>query len=103
MDKLLELWNTAQATVNGGYPVWKTWVWRYVRSFVATAIAAGCTSAVVALQAFKIDINKPQETLTLLFFILLVSFITGFLNALGKAIRDTFSESKDSRIEKLPI
>lgn len=74
------------------YPAWKTWVWRLVRGAVATAAAQSL--------ALNVDWSKPE----IAYKTLAISFISGFLMALGVAIRDELGgKNKSAAVHKLPV
>lgn len=74
------------------YAAWKTWLWRLFRG----AMAAGLSQALL----IQPDFSDPQVAGK----VVLLSFITGFIMAIGKAIRDLFDEQdKSSMLNKMPI
>lgn len=74
------------------YPAWKTWVWRLVRGAVATAAAQS-----LALNVDWTNSDVAYKTLA-------ISFVSGFLMALGVAIRDELGgKDKSATVHKLPI
>lgn len=74
------------------YPVWKTWAWRLIRGAVATAAAQSLT--------LQVDWAKPEVA----YKTLVISFTSGFLMAVGVAIRDEIGgKDKTTTVHKLPI
>ena len=74
------------------YPVWKTWAWRLIRGAVATAAAQSLT-----LQVDWSNTEVAYKTLA-------ISFVSGFLMAVGVAIRDELGgKDKSAVIHKLPV
>lgn len=78
------------------YPIWKTWLWRLLR----TGIAGGCGAIVAITIILKPDLSNMQSYGVAL----LAAFIAGFIAAAAKAGRDIFgNEEKDSVVDKLPV
>lgn len=74
------------------YAYWKTLAWRLVRGAAGTAIAQTLT--------LQVDWSEPKTAMAAL----AVSFLSGFLMALGLAVRDFFSDGdKSSLVQKLPV
>lgn len=90
------------------YPKWKTWLWRLIRGAVHTAIAETIVSAcgVSSFDLLQCFTHVYQNWTNPKAFILMitVAFISGFLQALGLAIRDNWSNQNPSHFaNKLPI
>lgn len=79
------------------FPTYLKAVWWFMRGFVS----AGLTTALAQLTLVKIDTDKPQETLYLIGFAVLVGFITGFIQALMKYLRE--DKPYDSLVHKMPL
>ncbi len=74
------------------YPEWKRQLWRGLRTAVSVAVAQ------TAL--LKVEWNEPEVAVRTL----AVSFISGFLVALGMYIRDVVAgKDQSALIQKLPI
>ncbi|MDQ3098902.1 MAG: hypothetical protein M3Q44_04090 [bacterium] len=74
------------------YPLWKKVLWRLVRTALATAIAGTF--------ALKPDWSEPEQAIS----ILTMTFLSGFIVAIGMGIRDiASSEDKSSLWQKLPV
>lgn len=74
------------------YPAWKTWAWRLIRGAVATAAAQTLT--------LQVDWSKPE----IAYKTLVISFTSGFLMAVGVAIRDEIGgKDKSAVVHKLPV
>lgn len=71
------------------YSYWKVLAYRVIRGAFATAL-----TQTLLLQP---DWTKPDEALK----VLVVSLVSGFLLALGKAIRDEFGDKTYNKIDKL--
>jgi hypothetical protein len=74
------------------YPAWKTWAWRLIRGAVATAAAQSLT--------LQVDWSNPEVA----YKTIAISFISGFIMAVGVAVRDEFGgKDKSSVVHKLPV
>lgn len=72
------------------YALWKTWVWRFVRTAFSTALA----------QTLVIQVNWTEPQVA--FRTLVVSLISGFFTALALAVRDQFGrEDKSGLVQKI--
>lgn len=97
--------------ISSFYPAWKTWAWRFIRGAITTAIGqtvvytcgAALTSSVDLVSCF-INIQHRWSDPKTAFTMIGVSFISGFLMALGVALRDWIAgDDKSHAINKLPI
>lgn len=73
------------------YPEWKIYLWRLIRGAVATALGQ-----TLILQVDWTDPDKATKTL-------LIAFVSGFIMALGVAIRDQADQDQTKLVHKLPI
>ena len=71
------------------YSYWKVLLYRVVRGAFATAL----TQTLL----LNPDWAKPEEAIK----VLAVSLVSGFLLALGKAVRDEFGDEKYNKVDKL--
>lgn len=74
------------------FPQWGTWLWRAVRTAVATAIAQ-----TVATKVDWTNFDSAWRTVA-------VSFVAAFLVALSLAVRDLLApDNPGAMVQKLPI
>ena len=90
------------------YPKWKSWLWRLLRGAVATALGQTVIIA-CGVQTFDIiacytNIIAKWGNLETAVAMIGAAFVSGFLMALGLAIRDLVSGGdKGAKIQKLPL
>lgn len=90
------------------YPKWKSWLWRLIRGAVATALGQtvilACGAETFNLIACYTNVVTKWGNLETAMVMISASFASGFLMALGLAVRDLVSGGdKSARIQKLPL
>ena len=68
-------------------------IYRFVRGAVATAIATTFSLSFI----LNLDWSKPKNAIA----VLIATFLSAFLMALGKAIRDNYGGAKYNRVDTL--
>lgn len=98
-------------TTTFDYPAWKTWAWRLLRGAVTSAIAQTVVYTCGSALSSNVDLiacfqnathrwSDPRTAATMIG----VSFLSGFLMALGVALRDWIAgDDKTHPVNKLPI
>ncbi len=82
--------------MDNGYPQWKTWIWRFVR----TGIAGGASTVVAVTVVLQPDFSNAKIYATSI----ASAFIAGFISSIALMLRDTFGNKRQtSFVDKMPV